>query len=373
MPKPRALILTRYGALDPSARLRLLQFAPGFRQAGWDIDHQAFLDSQDLQRLYASGQRDWLKLMHAYSRRLLHLLAARRYDIIWVQRELFPYLPGAFEQFIGTAAQRCIVDYDDAVFHRYEQHPRRLVRWLLGRKLRPLLSRVALVTACSQYLCAHLVQRGARRTAQVPTVIDPARYQLLTQEPATRREPTKGPPLRIGWIGSPTTTPYLAELVPVLREFGTTRPIRLVTIGAAPFAAGGLQVEAHAWSEQTETRLLASIDIGVMPLPSGPWEHGKCGYKLIQYMACAKPVIASAVGVNPEVVTPDTGFVVADPRGWLDALRRLSDAPHLRQCMGRAGQTRVLAHYSTQQALPQLLALMETVASSASSARQASR
>lgn len=393
MPKRRALMLTRYDALDPSARLRLLQFVPGFRQAGWDVDVQSLFDAQDLQRLYASGRRDWLKLLRAYLRRTQQTLTAARYDVIWIQRELFPFLPGVVEQLIGAAAQRCILDYDDAVFIRYEQHPRWLVRRLLGRKLNPLLRRVALVTACSHYLCDQLAQRGARQTARVPTVIDPRRYPLpeqdwpeqprpeqaqaeassrpLAREPRSSLGLREDAPLRIGWIGSPSTTPYLAELLPVLKAFAAKRPLRLVTIGAAPFGtdarpaiggAGALDLEAHPWSEQTETSLLASIDVGIMPLSSGPWERGKCGYKLIQYMACAKPVIASAVGVNAEVVTPETGLLVEDAHGWLQALQQLSEAPDLRQRMGRAGRARVLAHYSTEQALPHLLELMEQVA-----------
>lgn len=362
MSSARALLLTRYDALDPSARLRLLQFVPGLEQAGWAVDVQTLFDAQDLRHLYATGRRDWLKLLRAYVRRLQHLLAAGRYDVIWVQRELFPYLPGAFERLIGSAAQRCILDYDDAIFLRYEQHPNWITRRLLGRKLHPLLSRVALVTACSDYLCDQLAQRGARRTAQVPTVIDPARYRLCAPRPpapgASALPPDHGCRLRLGWIGTPTTTPYLSALLPVLKAVASRRPLQLVTVGAGPLAADGLELEAYPWSEQTEIRLLSSIDIGLMPLPEGPWERGKCAYKLIQYMASRKPVIASAVGVNHEVVTPEAGFLVQGEASWISALQRLGDSPSLRQRMGNAGRARVLAHYSTQQVLPQLLGLM---------------
>jgi len=47
-----------------------------------------------------------------------------------------------------------------------------------------------------------------------------------------------------------------------------------------------------------------------MPLPQGAWEYGKSGYKLVQYMAASRPVVASPVGVNCDVVKEGVnGFV----------------------------------------------------------------
>jgi glycosyltransferase involved in cell wall biosynthesis len=36
-------------------------------------------------------------------------------------------------------------------------------------------------------------------------------------------------------------------------------------------------------------------DIGIMPLKYTMFENGKCGFKLIQYMASGLPVVASAL------------------------------------------------------------------------------
>ncbi len=358
MPNRDLLVLTRYDAQDPSARLRILQFLPSLIAAGWHVDTHSLSDAHDLSLFYETGRRDWPKLLMAYAIRLQRVLSAHRYDRIWVHRELFPFLPGALERLIGRAGQRCIVDYDDALFHRYDQHPNPVVRAFLGTKLNPLLSRIAAATACNQYLCDQLSRRGAKRTVMMPTVIDPARY--LPTSTRTHGEDTQ--PIRIGWIGTPSTTIYLRSLLPVLRQLAATHSIQLVTIGAAPVRVDGFEVEAHPWSENTEADLLASIDIGVMPLRDGAWERGKCGYKLIQYMACAKPVVASAVGVNLEVVSTETGFIAHDDRDWLQALQQLCNAHHLRQHMGNAGRKRVLQHYSVSQVLPTLMQLMGNLA-----------
>lgn len=61
-------------------------------------------------------------------------------------------------------------------------------------------------------------------------------------------------------------------------------------------------MEVLPWTEATETQLIQKFDIGIMPLSDSLWERGKCGYKLIQYMACGVLVVASAVGVNKQII-----------------------------------------------------------------------
>ena len=72
-----------------------------------------------------------------------------------------------------------------------------------------------------------------------------------------------------------------------------------------------------------------------MPLPDGPYERGKCAFKLLQYMALARPGLASPVGANVEVVTDGLdGFLPADDEAWDAQLTRLIGDPALRQEMG---------------------------------------
>ena len=87
-----------------------------------------------------------------------------------------------------------------------------------------------------------------------------------------------------------------------LRAIAQRANVRLVAIGANAAQVAGLPIDVRPWSEATEVAELAAIDIGIMPLPDEPFERGKCGYKLIQYMACGRPVVASPVGVNTAIV-----------------------------------------------------------------------
>ena len=98
-----------------------------------------------------------------------------------------------------------------------------------------------------------------------------------------------------------------------------------------------------------------------MPLDDTEWERGKCGYKLLQYMAAGRPVVASPVGVNPEIVEPGvTGFLATTTEEWRTALTRLRDDPALRTRMGEAGRRRIEAGYSLDRAEPRLRALLQS-------------
>jgi glycosyltransferase involved in cell wall biosynthesis len=250
-----------------------------------------------------------------------------------------------------------VVDYDDAIFHSYDSSPSRWIRKALSNKLDGLLAVSYAVTVGNNYLAQYAHSHGARRVVLIPTVVDIDRYRVTPEPP--------GDVFRIAWIGSPGTTKYLQLLAEPLRRLALEKKIMLVTIGAGPLHLPGVPLEQHAWSLDNETQLLETIHVGVMPLPDSPWERGKCGYKLIQYMACGRPVVASPVGINQEIVTPEIGFLASDVQGWYEGLRALSDQPALRQRMGQAARDRVEQSYSLQVTAPKIVRLLADAADGA--------
>jgi glycosyltransferase involved in cell wall biosynthesis len=92
-----------------------------------------------------------------------------------------------------------------------------------------------------------------------------------------------------------------------------------------------------------------------MPLRDGPWERGKCGYKIIQYMACGLPVVASAVGTNSDIVRHgENGFLAENASTWEQHLDRLITDWSLRSRMGQAGRASVENEYSLKAQAPRL-------------------
>lgn len=346
----RILLLPRYGDSGPSSRLRMTQFVPRLAAAGATVTISPFFGEDYLAGYFATGRKPKWPAAQAFARRFAALAGARA-DLMWVEKELFPFLPGTFERLRGTPY---VVDYDDAIFHGYDLSRSGVVRRLLGRKLDPLLRRAAAVTAGNQYLLDYAVAHGAQRVVQVPTVVDPARYPDVP--------PAAGGRLRVGWIGTPANARYLTPVVAALAMLAERLPLTLVTIGAPALPGLPVPQEAHSWREATEAALLATVDVGVMPLPDTPFERGKCGYKLIQYLAAGRPVVASPVGVNRDIVDDDVGLLAATPAEWADAIAALAADPARRAAMGAAGRRRVAERYSIDAVAPGLIALFAELA-----------
>lgn len=331
-----------------------MAYRPWLEQAGFQVEFSALFQDEDLRARYASGRSSAPTILRAYGRRLRSLVALGRTQLVWVEKELFPFLPGVLEHWLAWAGVPYAVDYDDATFHRYDTHRSALVRRLLGRRLWPLIRAARLVTAGNAYLADYARRAGAPNVSLVPTVLDVDHYALSDEPDAAE--------LRIGWIGSPSTAAYLRLVAEPLQRLARERPIRLVVIGAEAIPSMDVPVEHHPWSASTESALLGGVHLGIMPLTDGPWERGKCGYKLIQYLACGKPVIASPVGVNRAIATPAVGLLANNPDQWLAALRRLGADAALRRRLGRAGRARVEARYSLQLLGPMVAARLAEAA-----------
>jgi glycosyltransferase involved in cell wall biosynthesis len=163
-------------------------------------------------------------------------------------------------------------------------------------------------------------------------------------------------------MGTPKTAPLLDEIVGPLAEVARQRTVRIVTVGAPGRFLADAPIETHEWSEATEASEIASFDVGLMPLLDVPFQRGKCGYKLIQYMACGLPVVASPVGVNTEIVEHrSNGFLASSPEDWVDSLITLIDDHQLARTMGMRGRAKIERQYNLLHAAPQLAAwLWET-------------
>jgi glycosyltransferase involved in cell wall biosynthesis len=350
----RILVLPRYSNRGASSRLRTLQYLDELARRGIEFRIDSLFDDAYLDDLYAGRGVDWRRVLRAYAHRAGLRASVDSFDAIWLEKEAFPWLPAGAERWLFAAGTPLIVDYDDAIFHRYDQHPSRFVRRLFGDKIDVVMRNATVVIAGNDYLAERARSAGARRVEIVPTVVDLRRYPA---EP--RSAPRGNVPFTVGWIGTPQTAHFLVGIADALRRFSESGDVRYVFVGCPAGLNLGVEYEARNWSEATEVADLRSFDVGLMPLHDAPFERGKCGYKLIQYMACAVPVIASPVGVNRQIVTPAvTGYLATTQDEWVTALQTLRDDGVLAREIGARGRALVEATYSTQRVVSRLEAIL---------------
>lgn len=348
----KVLMLSRYGRLGASSRVRFCQYLPWLKTAGIEVTAAPLFSDDYVQGL----QRNILnpsELLRAYHGRVQAILSSRKFNLLWIEKEALPWFPAWVEKLLLPSQLPYVLDYDDAVFHYYDEHRNAAVKALLAGKHPEVMQGAALVVVGNEYLADFARKSGASNVQIVPTVIDLSRYPISTSKMGR----DKLPPC-IGWIGQRSTAHFLAPYASIFERLSAQGLARFAAIGidAQSF---GLPMASIPWAEHTEVDSIASFDIGIMPLIDGRFERGKCGYKLIQYMASGLPVVASPVGVNRQIVEHGVdGFLAETPRQWEEAMQTLLANADLRQRMGESGRQKVEEQYCIQVTGPTLSRLL---------------
>ncbi len=346
----KVLGLALYGPLAASHRVRLGQYQKGLLAQGIQLEVQSLLDNNYLQRRFADGGRPVFSVLQAGLERLRLLLSKQTFDATIVHCELFPLAPSWLE--LATLTPPYIYDFDDAFYLRYRHGKFHALSPVLGGKFDDMMRCAAAVTAGNKHLATYARALNANVTV-LPSVVDTAKFTPQSQ--------AKSSIFTVGWIGSPSTAHYLQSLTVPLKILGQEQPLRFVVVGGkAPFIEN-VEVLEVPWSENTEVNLINNFDVGVMPLPNDEWARGKCAFKLVQYMACGVPVVASKVGANIDLVTEECGFLAGSDTQWVNALRQLRDQPSIRQDMSMSSRNRVVESYSLDSNLPVLADIIHKV------------
>lgn len=359
---PRIALLTRYESMGASSRVRSLQYLSILESHGVHIEHFPLLSNVYLKKRYNGESTRALqaRLLWKRIREMPAITRRDRFDLLWIEKELLPYLPFGLEKWLLGNEVPYLLDFDDAIFHNYDQSDKALVRHLLGNKIDRLMAGSRLVTCGNGYLADRARRAGAPWIEILPSTIDFEKYRTLP--PPQQRDITPDNPLRIIWIGSPATVEYLELVRPALERLGSRHPLELRIIGGERHWPG-IRTIPIRWSSETEAAELNQAHVGIMPLLDTPWEQGKCGFKLIQYMAAGLPVIGSNVGMNKDIVqVGKNGLVSYGIDDWVNNLETLIRSPELRVQMGACGRKLAEEHYSIAAVGPKLAAILTQAA-----------
>ncbi|HEY1380046.1 MAG TPA: glycosyltransferase family 4 protein [Gemmataceae bacterium] len=290
-------------------------------------------------QLAAAGNTLELRsLPHGWWDRVRVLAGVRRADAVVLQRRL---LPAWQLGLLRRRARRLIFDFDDAVFLRDSYAPKGQDSPRRWRRFAATVRAADAIVAGNDWLATMARAAGAAGQVRViPSCVDPALYP--------RAKHTASDGVRLVWVGSSSTLRGLEQVRDMLSAVGAANPgvrLRLVCDRFPSF--GGMSVEPVAWSAATESADLAAADIAISWVPDDDWSRGKCGLKVLQYMAAGLPVVANPVGVQAELVRHgETGFLASSPAEWVESVRRLAADPELRRRMGALGRWQVEGEYS---------------------------
>ena len=313
--------------------MRVLVITNNLRQASYRLRIESLIPA-----MKARGV-DWIVEVRpraAGARRQL-LRGAADFDATILQRKL---LESGDARLLRAHARRLYFDVDDAVMFGSpsEGWIGRLRGW---RRFKATARRVDHVVAGNSYLAELFTRHGAPSASVIPTVVDAGRYV-----------PSQRPPdghVTLIWIGSASTLPYLSEALPYLKAAVTQVPgLKLKIVADTTLQSDKrLPIEYVPWSVENELSALASSDIGIAPMAEDRWTLGKCGFKLLQYMAAGLPTIASPVGANASIiVNEESGLLASNETQWIKAIFRLAGDEALRRRLGEAARLRVETHYS---------------------------
>lgn len=363
MPKrKKILFITPYPPGEaPSQRFRFEQYFDVLRSQDIDFSVSSFLTHANWRVFYGKGNalKKAAALLLGFWRRTTSIIAVREADFIFVHREASPVGPPIFEWIIAKVLDKKIIyDFDDAL-------------WLTDRNQEPLLTRIVkwrgkISTICkwsyrvscgNAYLAAFAKQFNESVTLN-PTTIDATGHHnpaLISNEKSRTNS------VIIGWTGSHSTLKYLEILEPVLKQLETKFPnVSIVVIADQPPKMDLQRLIHIPWKEATEIEDLAGIDIGIMPLPDDEWSKGKCGFKILQYMALGIPSVSSPVGVNSKIVEHgQNGFLADSEQEWIELLSKLVGDEPLRREIGERGRQMVVQYYSVNSNTPTFLSLFE--------------
>ena len=333
----KILFLSKYNRDGASSRYRFYNYKPYFDQNDIQFYIKPLLDNSYVINLYNKRKvKVFLQRMYSiFQRTVFILFKSSEYDLIVIEKELFPNVPYFIEWFL-LKNKSYALDFDDYIATGYKTNS--FKRILFENKIDKLARSAKFVTVGNHW---YFKEIKADNLIYLPTVINLEDYPEVKEDYPTNV-------VTIVWIGSLSTGKYLQIVAPVLRELTKKYSIKLKVIGADVIMEG-IDFEIVDWKEGTEVNELLSADIGIMPLENTIWEKGKCGFKLIQYMACGLPVVASDAPANKEIIENDiNGFIARNEREWYIALEKLILNSSSRENFGKSGRRNVELKYSYQ-------------------------
>ena len=344
--------------LAPSQRFRFEQYLRHMSEKGFQTVIKPFFSENTYRTLYQN--RNILPKINgiagSYFSRLLLLFHMHSFSFVFIHREATPLGPPWIEWVIAKVFRKKIIyDFDDAIWLTDKNKESSIARRLRWRSKVASICKWSYKISCGNEYLAQYARDYNSRVVINPTTIDAENLHAPIRKFHNTQQ------LTIGWTGSHSTLKYLKAIIPVLQSLEQKySQIQFLVIADRDPQLPLQRYRFAKWRRETEITDLASIDIGIMPMPDDEWTRGKCGFKALQYMAMEIPAVVSPVGVNKEIIENGVaGFLCESPDEWFTALESLLLHAEIRMVMGLRGRRKIISSYSVASNSANFLSLFQ--------------
>ncbi|MEZ5034144.1 MAG: glycosyltransferase [Chitinophagaceae bacterium] len=335
--------------IDPASRIRIQQYQK------YLTDENIYLQTKSFNIYRDANPAPWTYRLKNITRinewrttnilksiiRLPLLIQQYKYDIIWQNRLVLPY-----HYFFENKFKKPLVfDFDDAIWlNEGEKH------------VTAAIKRANCVFAGNSFL-ADFAESYNKNVVVIPSAVD-----TKTLYP-TKSDNTV---FNIGWIGTESNFNYLEIIKPAINSFLAQHPDTTFTVVSSypppKIDFDNQRILFKKWELKEENNLINSFSVGLMPLDNTTWTQGKCSYKMLQYMACAKPVIVSPVGTNNEILKEaNIGYAATTTDEWVQALTQLYNNENECQQLGKIGLEVIKNKYSCEMITPKIVSAFKNI------------
>jgi glycosyltransferase involved in cell wall biosynthesis len=312
--------------------LKLLIISNNLSRASFRLRIQDHLDYLNNQGISCNVQQLPRKTFHRWKL----FKTSAQYDTVLIHRKCLNFWDAAV---LSRFCPKIIFDYDDAIMYSATKPESNLTNHF--RLFKRTARMMDIMIAGNEYLAGY-ARRYCNHVHILPTGLDTRAYQ----DESVQRNRNE---IRLAWIGSKSTLPYLAELRPVLEQIGKAHEnVVLRIIADEFFNLKHMTVQKHPWSLDNQVADLTECDIGLSPLPDNRFTRGKCGFKMLQYFAAGLPVIASPVGVNEKFIKEShAGILAFTSSEWKEAIEKMVKGIAVYRQLGQQGKKYVQAYDRT--------------------------
>ena len=350
----RILFIVPYSSEGASNRFRVEQYLPYLNVLGIDCILRPFVSKKFFNILYLKGKhiKKIIYFLKAFWLRIMDIAQINKYDLIFIHREACPFGPPIFEWLAYKFKKPIIFDFDDAIFLENFNPANRFCNFLkFPSKTKEIIKISSKIIVTNKFL-EEYAREFNPNVYVIPTPIDTDRFNVIKKTSEA---------LTVGWIGSPTTAPYLQIIYGVMQKLSQKYDFIFKIVGAGEdISIAGVRVKNYAWQLDRELQDFQNLDIGIYPLPNNLWTQGKAGFKAIQYMAVGVPVVASSVGMVKDFIEDGVnGYLAKTEEEWVEKISKLMEDSNLRRNIGFAGRKTVEEKYSVSVHAPRFIEIIK--------------